>query len=62
MIEAQKVDQEIRGKGCVDDVTFRCEPGTVTASSVPNGAGKTTTMCMICGFSTPGLRPVTLVV
>jgi ABC-2 type transport system ATP-binding protein len=41
------------GRAVVDDVTFRCEPGTVTGFLGPNGAGKTTTMRMICGFSTP---------
>src|SRR3954468_6300443 len=37
----------------VTDVTFRCEPGTVTGFLGPNGAGKTTTMRMLVGLSTP---------
>ena len=37
----------------VSDVTFRCEPGTVTGFLGPNGAGKTTTMRMLVGLSTP---------
>ena len=37
----------------VDDVTFRCEPGTVTGFLGPNGAGKSTTLRMICGLTPP---------
>lgn len=37
----------------VSDVSFRCEPGTVTGFLGPNGAGKTTTMRMLVGLSTP---------
>ena len=37
----------------VSDVTFRCEPGTVTGFLGPNGAGKTTTMRMLVGLSQP---------
>lgn len=37
----------------VQDVTFRCEPGTVTGFLGPNGAGKSTTMRMICGLAPP---------
>ena len=53
MIEAEKLTKRFAGRAVVDDVTFRCEPGTVTGFLGPNGAGKTTTMRMICGFSTP---------
>lgn len=53
MIEAEKLTKRFGGRTVVDDVTFRCEPGTVTGFLGPNGAGKTTTMRMICGFSTP---------
>jgi ABC-2 type transport system ATP-binding protein len=53
MIEAEKLTKRFGGRAVVDDVTFRCEPGTVTGFLGPNGAGKTTTMRMICGFSTP---------
>src|SRR4029079_3096583 len=37
----------------VSDVTFRCEPGTVTGFLGPNGAGKTTTMRMLVGLFEP---------
>jgi ABC-2 type transport system ATP-binding protein len=53
MIEAEKLTKRFGGRAVVDEVTFRCEPGTVTGFLGPNGAGKTTTMRMICGFSTP---------
>ena len=53
MIEAEKLTKRFGGRTVVDDVTFRCEPGTVTGFLGPNGAGKTTTMRMICGFATP---------
>jgi ABC-2 type transport system ATP-binding protein len=53
MIEAEKLTKRFGGRAVVDDVTFRCEPGTVTGFLGPNGAGKTTTMRMICGFAMP---------
>jgi ABC-2 type transport system ATP-binding protein len=37
----------------VSEVTFRCEPGTVTGFLGPNGAGKSTTLRMICGLARP---------
>ncbi|MBS1860226.1 MAG: ATP-binding cassette domain-containing protein [Actinobacteria bacterium] len=53
MIEAEKLTKRFGGRAVVDDVSFRCEPGTVTGFLGPNGAGKTTTMRMICGFAGP---------
>jgi ABC-2 type transport system ATP-binding protein len=53
MIEAEKLTKRFAGRAVVEDVTFRCEPGTVTGFLGPNGAGKTTTMKMICGFARP---------
>jgi ABC-2 type transport system ATP-binding protein len=53
MIEAEKLTKRFGGRAVVEDVTFTCEPGTVTGFLGPNGAGKTTTMRMICGFATP---------
>src|SRR6201994_2182904 len=53
MIEAEKLTKRFAGRKVVDDVSFRCEPGTVTGFLGPNGAGKTTTMRMICGFARP---------
>jgi ABC-2 type transport system ATP-binding protein len=53
MIEAEKLTKKFAGRAVVEDVSFRCEPGTVTGFLGPNGAGKTTTMKMICGFARP---------
>jgi ABC-2 type transport system ATP-binding protein len=53
MIEAEKLTKRFAGRAVVEDVTFTCEPGTVTGFLGPNGAGKTTTLRMICGFATP---------
>ncbi|MDE3130176.1 MAG: ATP-binding cassette domain-containing protein, partial [Acidobacteriota bacterium] len=41
------------GRTAVRDVTFRCEPGTVTGFLGPNGAGKSTTLKMLCGLALP---------
>ena len=53
MIEARSTHQRRGGRAVVSDVTFRCEPGTVTGFLGPNGAGKTTTMRMLVGLSEP---------
>ena len=53
MIEAQGLTKRLGGRAVVDDVSFRCEPGTVTGFLGPNGAGKTTTMRMLCGLLEP---------
>jgi ABC-2 type transport system ATP-binding protein len=50
MIEAHSLTKRLGGRTVVDDVSFRCEPGTVTGFLGPNGAGKTTTMRMLCGL------------
>ena len=46
-----------RAQPSSSDVSFRCEPGTVTGFLGPNGAGKTTTMRMLCGLSDARRRP-----
>jgi ABC-2 type transport system ATP-binding protein len=53
MIEAEAITKQLGGRTIVSDVTFRCEPGTVTGFLGPNGAGKTTTMRMLVGLSEP---------
>ena len=53
MIETQGLTKRLGGRVVVDDVTFRCEPGTVTGFLGPNGAGKTTTMLMLAGLLAP---------
>ena len=49
MIETEALTKQLGGRTVVSDVTFRCEPGTVTGFLGPNGAGKTTTMRMLAG-------------
>ena len=53
MIQTDALTKQLGGRTVVSDVTFRCEPGTVTGFLGPNGAGKTTTMRMLVGLSEP---------
>jgi ABC-2 type transport system ATP-binding protein len=53
MIESQGLTKRFGGRTVLQDVSFRCEPGTVTGFLGPNGAGKTTTMRLLCGLSSP---------
>ena len=53
MIETEHLTKELGGRTVVSDVTFRCEPGTITGFLGPNGAGKSTTMRMLVGLSEP---------
>ena len=53
MIRVEELTKRRGGRAVVSDVTFRCEPGTVTGFLGPNGAGKTTTMRMLVGLSAP---------
>jgi len=53
MIQTNGLIKRLGGRTIVSDVTFRCEPGTVTGFLGPNGAGKTTTMRMLVGLSEP---------
>jgi ABC-2 type transport system ATP-binding protein len=53
MIESDGLTKRLGGRTVVDDVSFRCEPGTVTGFVGPNGAGKSTTLRMICGLAEP---------
>jgi ABC-2 type transport system ATP-binding protein len=53
MIESNGLTKRFGGRTVVQDVTFACEPGTVTGFLGPNGAGKTTTLRMLCGLSEP---------
>jgi ABC-2 type transport system ATP-binding protein len=53
MIESENLTKRLGGRTVVSDVSFRCEPGTVTGFLGPNGAGKTTTMRMLVGLSEP---------
>ena len=53
MIETEGLTKRLGGRTVVSDVTFRCEPGTITGFLGPNGAGKSTTMRMLVGLSEP---------
>jgi ABC-2 type transport system ATP-binding protein len=53
MIQSHSLTKRLGGRAVVDDVSFRCEPGTVTGFLGPNGAGKTTTMRMLCSLLDP---------
>ena len=53
MIDVQALTKHRGPRAVVSDVTFRCEPGTVTGFLGPNGAGKTTTLRMLVGLSAP---------
>jgi ABC-2 type transport system ATP-binding protein len=53
VITATGLTKRFGGHAAVRDVSFRCEPGTVTGFLGPNGAGKSTTLRMICGLARP---------
>jgi ABC-type Na+ transport system ATPase subunit NatA len=53
MIRVERLTKRRGARAVVSDVTFRCEPGTVTGFLGPNGAGKSTTMRMLVGLSAP---------
>src|SRR6185503_15499947 len=53
MIEVDHLSKRYGSQLAVDDISFRCEPGTVTGFLGPNGAGKSTTLRMICGLTPP---------
>ncbi|MFY1690370.1 ABC transporter ATP-binding protein [Plantactinospora sp. WMMB782] len=53
MIAVEHLTKRYGRHTAVDDVSFSCEPGTVTGFLGPNGAGKSTTMRMICGLTPP---------
>ncbi len=53
MITVDHLSKRYGAHLAVDDVSFRCEPGTVTGFLGPNGAGKSTTLRMVCGLTPP---------
>ena len=53
MIDTDALTKRYDGRSVLRDVSFRCEPGTVTGFLGPNGAGKTTTLRVLCGLSEP---------
>jgi ABC-2 type transport system ATP-binding protein len=53
MIAVDHLTKRYGSELAVDDISFRCEPGTVTGFLGPNGAGKSSTLRMICGLTPP---------
>jgi ABC-2 type transport system ATP-binding protein len=53
MITAENLTKRYHQHIAVDDVSFTCEPGTVTGFLGPNGAGKSTTLRMLTGLTPP---------
>jgi ABC-2 type transport system ATP-binding protein len=53
MIDVDHLTKRYGSQLAVNDISFRCEPGTVTGFLGPNGAGKSTTLRMICGLTPP---------
>jgi ABC-2 type transport system ATP-binding protein len=53
MITVDHLTKRRGARTVVSDVTFRCEPGTVTGFLGSNGAGKTTTLRMLVGLTAP---------
>ena len=60
MITVEHLTKRYGAHVAVDDVSFACEPGTVTGFLGPNGAGKSTTMRMICGLTRPSAGAATV--
>lgn len=52
-IEVVGLTKVYRRTTVVQNVSFRCRPGTITAFLGPNGSGKTTTLRMLVGFTRP---------
>jgi ABC-2 type transport system ATP-binding protein len=59
MIEIKQLTK-LYGSAGIRDVSFDCQPGTVTGFLGPNGAGKSTTMRLLCGLSAPDSGTATI--
>jgi ABC-2 type transport system ATP-binding protein len=51
MIKVEGLTRKYGSFTAVDDISFVCQPGTVTGFLGPNGAGKTTTMRVMVGLT-----------
>jgi ABC-2 type transport system ATP-binding protein len=60
MIEVEHLTKRYGAHTAVRDVSFRCDPGTVTGFLGPNGAGKSTTLRMIVGLTPPSAGSATV--
>jgi ABC-2 type transport system ATP-binding protein len=59
MIEINGLTKTFGAAG-IRDVSFVCEPGTVTGFLGPNGAGKSTTLRLLCGLGVPDAGTATI--
>ena len=60
MINVQHLTKRYGEHLAVNDVSFRCDPGTITGFLGPNGAGKPTTMRMLTGLTPPTAGSATI--
>src|SRR5918998_593150 len=60
MIEVHELTKSYGTARVVDDVSFTCEPGTITGFLGPNGAGKSTTLRMMTGLTVPDAGHATI--
>jgi len=60
MITVEGLTRKYGDFTAVDDVSFVCQPGSVTGFLGPNGAGKTTTMRVMVGLTKPTRGEVTI--
>ena len=59
MIEITELTRRFGAAG-IRDVSFGCQPGTVTGFLGPNGAGKSTTLRVLCGLDRPDRGAATI--
>ena len=60
MIRVDGLTKDYRGLRAVDNISFTCEPGTVTGFLGPNGAGKSTTLRILTGLTLPTAGTATI--
>jgi ABC-2 type transport system ATP-binding protein len=60
MITVEGLTRKYGSFTAVDNISFVCQPGTVTGFLGPNGAGKTTTMRVMVGLTPPTSGRVTI--
>lgn len=60
IIDVDQLTFQYPGVRALDDVSFRIEPGTVTALVGPNGAGKTTLLSCLAALERPLTGTITL--
>jgi len=60
MITIDHLTKRYGAQVAVSDVSFSCQPGTVTGFLGPNGAGKSTTLRALVGLTTPSTGTTTV--